>query len=470
MLRLQNISKQFYGVQALHNVSLEFGLGHVHAICGENGAGKTTLMNIIVGNIQPDDGEVIWNDRRVVLPNVLTSQRLGIAMVYQEGSLVDSLSIGDNVFPVHVPRSTSGLIDYDALFRKTKKLLDDLQLYELSPKTLVKELTSAQRQMVEIAKAIATNPKFLILDEPTASITHKETAVLFSIITQLKSKGVGIIYISHRMAEIGQIADVISVLKDGRFVGTVDKFTPLTQIVRMMVGRDLETVTHKAYKQAAVSMAVESISGRGFRDITFDLHKGEILGFAGLHGSARSALAKAIYGDEPIFTKDALKHRVAYLPEDRKKEGLFTGMTIAENFFSARLQKGAYVEKKIHLQSRALYREFNIKTSSEKTIVRQLSGGNQQKVLLAKWLALQPDVMIVNEPTHGVDVGAKAEIYQMLNRFIETGKSVLVISSELPELLLLSDRIAVMHQGKIAAVLDRDEATEERVTSLASGM
>lgn len=485
MLRLANISKSFAGVKALRNVSLLFKAGEVHALCGENGAGKTTLMNIIMGNLQPDEGTIFWNEKQLFIPDVLTAQSLGISIVYQERSLADSLSIAENIFSVRLPLTKAGLIDYAVLYEKTRRLLNDLGLSHLSPKTVTGKLSPALKQMVEIAKAIAQEPSLLILDEPTASITHSETEILFRIIRRLKEKGVGIVYISHRMAEIQQIADTISVLKDGAFVATVSNEASPQEIIKLMVGRELESLPQHSYKQAQLKLEAHTLSGKGFSKVSFQLYKGEILGFAGLQGSGRTALAKAIFGDEvftegkiykdgaeykPAHPSEALDRGVVYVPEERKTEGLFLEKSIAENIYAAQLKKGSYQKVIVYKESARLCNGFNVRTTGAKQAVRKLSGGNQQKIVLAKWMALQPDVLIVNEPTHGVDVGAKAEIYRLLKKFTAEGKSILLISSELPELLLLCDRIAVMQEGKLKAILNRAEATEEKITALASGL
>jgi ribose transport system ATP-binding protein len=485
MLRIQNISKSFGGVKALQNISVEFSPGEVHVLCGENGAGKSTLMNIIMGNLQADEGSIFWNDNPVVIDDVLAAQRLGISIVYQEGSLANGLSIAENIFPVNMPLTTTGLIDYPALYNKTRILLDELALHNLLPKSLVSKLSVAQKRMVEIAKAIAQRPALLILDEPTASISHSETAILFRIIESLREKGTGIIYISHRMHEIKKIAQKISVLKDGKLAGTMDDKVSTDDIIRLMVGRDLESDNEVSQAGKEIKLEVKNITGQGFYDISFSLHQGEILGFAGLEGSGRSAMAKAIFGYENIsngtILKDgrrlkiqqpsqALDEKIVYLPEERKTEGLFPDMSVAENIFAGQLNSGIYNEDLINRNSRKLCDEYGVRTPTVTQAVRTLSGGNQQKVVLAKCLALQPEILIINEPTHGVDAGSKADIYPQLRKLTREGKSILLISSELPELLLLSDRIAVMHEGKIQAILNHDEATEEKITALASGM
>ncbi|MBC7827599.1 MAG: sugar ABC transporter ATP-binding protein [Chitinophagaceae bacterium] len=485
MLRLNNISKYFTGVKALQNVTLHFEKGIIHALCGENGAGKSTLMNIIMGIHQPDEGIILWNEQPVEIRNVQTAHQMGISIVYQERSLVDSLSIAENIYPVQTPVVKVGLIDFQLLFRQAQQLLNELGLTNLSPMTLVKKLSTAQKQMIEIAKAIAKTPSLLILDEPTASLTHSETEILFRILKNLKEKGVGIIYISHRMSELQKISDIISVLKDGKFVATIDSKTPAQEIVRLMVGRDLESVKKSTNVQMEIKLEVENIQGKGFRNISFKLLKGEILGFAGLQGSGRSAMARSLFGDEKItggkilkdgkvlhlnHPSEAIDHGIVYLPEDRKAEGLFLHLSISENIFSAQLKKGFYNAAIADDVTLKLCKLFSIRTTTVRQHLRKLSGGNQQKVMLAKWLAQEPEIIIVNEPTHGIDISSKEEIYQLLKYMTAEGKSILLISSELPELLFLSDRIAVMHEKEIIGILSREEATEERIAALASGI
>jgi ribose transport system ATP-binding protein len=484
MLRLQNISKSFAGVKALQDVSLEFNTGEVHALCGENGAGKSTLMNIIMGNLQPDKGEIFWKNEPVRVDHVLAARRLGISIVYQERSLANSLSIAENIFPVNMPLTATGLINYPLLYSNTSALLNELGLVNLSPKTAVGKLSVAQMQMVEIAKAIAQNPALLILDEPTASITYSETEILFHIIQKLKQKGTGIIYISHRMNEIRQIAQRISILKDGKFTGTVDGTASTRQIISMMVGRELESISRESHARKDIKLEVEKISGKGFSNISFELRKGEVLGFAGLEGSGRTAMAKALFGYETFISGNmmidgksmkfqhpsaAIKEHIVYLPEERKTEGLFLDKSVAENVFAAQLKSGFYNERAINQQSKKLCADFGVRTSTVTQAVRTLSGGNQQKVMLVRSLALKPEVFIVNEPTQGVDAGAKADIYLLLRRLTREGKSILLISGDLGELLLLSDRIVVMHEGEIQGILPGNEATEEEITMLASG-
>lgn len=486
MLQLSHITKTFPGVKALQDVSLQFKGGEVHALCGENGAGKSTLMNIIAGNLQPNSGAIYWQEKEVQLQNRQQSQNLGIGIVYQERSLVDSLSIAENIFPVNQPKTSAGLIDYKKLYQQTGSLLAQLKIGNLSPKTPVGRLSSAQKGMVEIAKSLAPNPSLLILDEPTASITHQETETLFHIISDLKQRGAVVIYISHRMAEIKEIADMVSVLKDGVYQGTVDaKTTPVNEMVKMMVGRELATIAFESHRQQEVVLEVDGLTGKGFQDVSFQLFRGEILGFAGLLGSGRTEMARALFGDIPVekgnikkegksfrlnHPSDAISNGIAYVPDDRKALGVFLEKTIAENIAVAKLKGGRYQEKKVVQEAVGFGERLRIKTPSVKQLVRQLSGGNQQKVVIAKWLNTAPDIFIFNEPTHGVDVGAKGDIYALLKKLTAEGKSILLISSELHELLLLSDRIAVMYNGRLKGIISREEATEEKLAALASGV
>lgn len=484
MLELRNISKSFPGVQALQDVSLHFKAGEIQAICGENGAGKSTLMNIICGNLQPDAGNIFLNRKEIIIENVLHAQLLGISIVYQERSLADSLSVAENIFPVHQPKK-SGLIDHKALYKQTKDLLTELKIEGVSPDTLAGKLSAAQKGMVEIAKALAQKPSVLILDEPTASITHEETKVLFSIIKNLKQNNVAVIYISHRMSEIKEIADVVSVLKDGKSQGTVDASTNAGVIVKMMVGRDLAISRYEPDTSNEVLIDVRHLSGKGFEDVSFKIHRGEIVGFAGLTGSGRTSLAKAIFGErkfhsgsifingnnyKPAYPGDAIKKQIAYLPDDRKAEGLFLENTIAENIASAHLNKIKYDAGANRQLAQTFIDRLGIRTRSASTVVRNLSGGNQQKVMLAKWLTASPELLIINEPTHGVDVGAKPDIYAILKSLTKKQKGIMMLSSELPELLLVADRIVAMYQGRITGILSKPEAAEEKIAALVSGI
>jgi len=485
-LELKNISKSFPGVKALQQVSITFTPGEIHALCGENGAGKSTLMNIISGNLRPDAGDILLDGRKTEIENVLQAEALGIAIVYQERSLTDSLSVAENIYPVHQPRNRYGYIDHKVLHKNASEWLQQFRL-TMHAATPVGKLSPSQKTLVEIIKALAKKPRILILDEPTASLTHEEADILFNMIRRLRADHVTVIYISHRMAEIRELADVVTVLKDGIFQGTVPSSTPDREIIRMMVGRELAADTFVSDVTKEVLLEVKELSGNGFEDISFNIYAGEILGFAGLTGCGRTALARTIFGDSrynagsisikqrpysPRHPANAINAHIAYLPEDRKTEGLFLERSIADNIASVSLSVpcAAYNAGKERETADSYVKELDIRTPSATTPVRKLSGGNQQKVVLAKWLATQPDLMIVNEPTHGVDVGAKTEIYNIMKKLTAAGKGIMMISSELPELLQLADRIAVMWQGKLITILSRKEATEEKLTMLASGL
>nr|WKN38823.1 sugar ABC transporter ATP-binding protein [Tunicatimonas sp. TK19036] len=488
-LQLDRISKLFPGVKALDQVSLSVQAGEVHALCGENGAGKSTLMNILSGNLQPNEGTITWKGQEVQISNPIEAQRLGIAIVYQERSLVETLSVAENIFIRNKPRNRLGLIDFPQLYRKTQDLLDRLGLSAIRPRSLVSSLSIANQQMVEIAKALAQEPELLILDEPTASITEVEADILFAIIRRLKQQEVAVIYISHRMAEIFEIADRVSVLKDGRYQGTfpISEVTVDT-LIRTMVGRDLQVQDAESHTTSEVVLEVQQLQGERFQDVSFQLKKGEILALAGLVGAGRTEVARAILGADPLLggtillegkhvkishPKEAIQQGIGYLPESRKTQGLFLDMSVADNVVAANLptvaDKGFLQPKQIRKKTEEYIRQLRIVTPGSQQKVLNLSGGNQQKVVLAKWLMRQPKVFIVDEPTHGVDVGAKSEIYAILNELTRQGVSILLISSELPEVLLLSDRILVMWNGKVTAELSRKQATEEEIMHYASG-
>ncbi|MEM6846048.1 MAG: sugar ABC transporter ATP-binding protein [Bacteroidota bacterium] len=488
-LELQQISKEFPGVKALDQVSVTIQAGEVHALCGENGAGKSTLMNILSGNLQPNSGSIRWKGQEVQIPDPIEAQRLGIAIVYQERSLVETLSVAENIFIRNKPRNRFGFIDFTRLHQQTKSLLERLGLSDIRPQSLVGSLSVAKQQMVEIAKALSQKPELLILDEPTASITEVETKILFSIIHRLRQEGTSIIYISHRMAEIFGISNQVSILKDGQHQGTfdIDEVTVDT-LIRKMVGRDLQVQDTQSYASGRVVLEVQNLRGERFRNVSFQLRKGEIMALAGLVGAGRTELARAILGADPILggkillegkqikinhPKDAIRQGIGYLPESRKTQGLFLDMSVADNVVAANLkavaQRGVLNPQQIKQEAKGYIEQLRIVTPGSQQKVLNLSGGNQQKVVLAKWLMRQPKVFIVDEPTHGVDVGAKSEIYAILNELTRQGVSILLISSELPEVLLLSDRILVMWNGIITAELTREQATEEEIMHYASG-
>ena len=487
-LQLHHISKEFPGVKALTKVSLTFLPGEIHALCGENGAGKSTLMNILAGNLQPDEGEIIINSKEVSFLKPQDAFELGIATVYQQLSLVDSLSVAENIFANQQPVNSWGIIQFDELYNKTDILLQQLNLGDINSRTLVSSLSPAHKQMVEIAKALSKQPAVFILDEPTAALSGNETEILFKILHTLKLHGISIIYISHRLEEIFLLADRISVLKDGKFQGSFLK-EHLTRdaLVKCMVGRALNFTKSGSHRQEEILLSVSKLTGNKFRDITFNLHRGEILGLAGLVGAGRTEIARALFGADTIKSgevklrnetfysshpADSIVKGLTYVPEERKALGLFPEMTIQDNIIVGNLKnalhKGLYNVAKVKKLATSLAEKLKVVTPGIQQKVINLSGGNQQKVVLAKWLLTNPDVLIVDEPTQGIDVGAKFEIYKILEKLAADGKGIIVISSDLPELLGICDRIVVIRKGLKAGEILASEATEELIMTLAS--
>lgn len=488
-LQIKEITKVFPGVIALERVSFNVRPGEVHAVCGENGAGKSTLMKVLTGNLQPEEGHILLEGKRIDIDNQLAARKLGISIVYQERSLVNDLNVAENIFAGNQPVGFLGLINRKKLYADTRAILQQLSLHNILPQTKVGNLTPALQQMVEIAKALSQQPNILILDEPTAAITDKEAKILFSIIRDLKKQGVSIIYISHRMAEIFDIADRVTILKDGKYQGTSDiKEINVDQIIKKMVGRELQKKDYLSFAKETDSLALKHFSGTAFHDVSFQLKKGEILGLAGLVGAGRTEIARAIIGADKKYNgklylqgkevainhpADALKLGLGYLPEHRKEQGLFLEQSVGNNIVVSNLKstaaKGFINENCIDEITDKYIAMLNIKTTGSKQKTVNLSGGNQQKLILARWLLCEPSVFIVDEPTHGIDVGAKAEIYDLLKSLAEKGMSIILISSELPEILTLSDRILVLHNGSITAELNKAQATEEEIMHYASG-
>lgn len=485
-LRLQEITKSFGTVKALNNVSLSLQAGEVHALCGENGAGKSTLMNILAGALQPDSGQITIEGKEVKISNPNQAVSMGIAIVFQQLSLFDHLTVAENIFANQLP-TRGAFIDKELLKNKTKELLQRLHISGLSADMRVSGLSAGQKQLVEIAKALAKNPQWLLLDEPTASLSERETQTLFGLVRQLKTEGVGIIYISHRMAEIFTLADRITVLKDGTYQGTwaVAEISP-DALIRKMVGRDILHTEHQNFVKKEVLLEIKNLTGNGFQDISFQLHRGEILGFAGLAGAGRTEIAKAIFGANPIVSgeiwvknqakvirhpADAVAVGIGYVPEERKTLGLFLEMPIQDNIVAARLteaKKGGLFDRSMLTAIAQKFKEkLRIYTPNITQRVGNLSGGNQQKVVLAKWLLTDPEVLIVDEPTHGVDIGAKFELYEMLRDLARQGKGILLISDELTELIYLCDRALVIKNGRIAGEVTKEKMTEEELISLA---
>lgn len=487
MLELINISKSFTAVKALQNISFTLKSGEVHAVCGENGAGKSTLMNIIAGNLRPDEGSVVLDGETILLRNHKDANTKGIAIVYQERSLVNTLSVAENIFLNHYPLTRLGFIDYKRLHERTSEVLQSLDLY-IRPETLVSDLSPAQEQMVEIAKALVREPRILILDEPTASITDKETRILFQSIRKLASKGVGTIYISHRLSEVFEIADRVTVLKDGRTQGTFPiREVDHERLITLMVGRELGKHTFANHAGQLTVLEVKHLSGKVFHDVSFHIKKGEIVALAGLIGAGRTEIAKTLFGALPKIagsvsllnlacnfrnTSDAVEAGIAYVSEDRKNQSIFGEMSVSENIMAAKYAgaglRGNIPERESSSIASAFKERLRIVTPTIHKKMKELSGGNQQKAILARWLSVHPKLLIVDEPTRGVDVGAKFEIYELLHTLAGQGTSILLISSEMPEVLTLANRIIVICEGAVAGELKKEEASEEKILHLAS--
>jgi ABC-type sugar transport system ATPase subunit len=489
VLELRGVSKAFPGVLALDEVSMEVRAGEVHALCGENGAGKSTLMHILAGNHQPDRGEIWLRGARVAISDQRVAQRLGIGIVYQERSLIGQLSVAENIFAGRTPANRLGLIRRRVLSQGAQALLYRLGINYIHPGARVDTLSPALRQMVEIAKALALAPDILILDEPTAAITDRETRTLFGIVDELRRQGRSVIYISHRLAEIFAIADRVSILKDGRYQGVFPvKDISADDLVRRMVGRDLAPRKHESSVVETPLLEARALKGERFQELSFTLRQGEILALAGLVGAGRSEVARAIFGADPLLGGEirlkgkalriehparAIRAGIVYLAENRKEQSLFLARSVADNIAAAHLKataRGPFISrKKFDGLALRFVKQLGIRTPSIRQPVALLSGGNQQKVALAKWLARPPLLLIADEPTQGVDVGAKAEIYNLLRQLAARGTGILLISSELPEVLSLSDRILVLREGRLAGELSREAASEEAIMHYASG-
>ncbi|WPC65925.1 sugar ABC transporter ATP-binding protein [Rhodoferax ferrireducens] len=491
LISVKNLSKSFPGVKALDQVHFDLRAGEVHALMGENGAGKSTLMKILAGVYRKDSGEMLLDGQPVEIESPAHAQSLAIGIVHQELHLMNHLTAAQNIYLGREPRHCGGLfLDEARLNQDTQILFDRLNL-ALAPTTAIGELTVARQQMVEIAKALSFKSRVLIMDEPTAALNNTEIDELFRIIRQLKSEGVGIVYISHKMDEIQRIADRITVMRDGSTIGTVPASTPMQQVIAMMVGRNLEQAEKHIPDTSAneVLLEVRGLNrGRVIRDVNFSVRRGEILGFAGLMGAGRTEVARAVFGADPIDSgevrvrgelirlaspQDAVQAGIGYLSEDRKHFGLATGMDVESNITLPSLKRwlkwGLFLNQPaIQHISQQMVEKLRIKTPSLTQTARLLSGGNQQKVVVAKWLVQDCDVLIFDEPTRGIDVGAKSEIYKLLNELATQGKAIIVISSELPEVLLLSHRVLVMCEGRITGEVAGDVATQETLMALAT--
>lgn len=485
---MQHISKAFAGVQALADVSFACQRGTVHALLGENGAGKSTLIKILAGAYQADAGEIVFNGERFIRLTARQALDRGIRIIYQELNLIPDLTVVENIFLGHEPRARWGLIDGRQMRAQALALFERLGI-SLDLDAPVGELPVAAQQMVEIAKALSQQAELIVMDEPSAVLAGHELERLFAMINSLRAQGVTIIYISHRLEEIFAIADAVTILKDGKVVGTraIDQVTR-PELIQMMVGRPLEEIFPRGVGQRGEAvLVVEAVTAGPVRNATFTLHAGEILGLAGMVGSGRTELARAIFGADPLRAgkiilqgiplqnhtpQQAIKAGLALAPEDRKRQGLFLGQSIRHNLtlpILHQLTQRGFIQR--HQETQLVnnaQRDLAIQMASSNQSVQYLSGGNQQKVVLAKWLQTKPAVIILDEPTRGIDVGAKFEIYRLMRQLTDQGVAILMISSELPEVLGMSDRILVMHQGQIAGEVARAEATEERIIELAT--
>jgi len=494
LLRLEGITKSFGGIVALDNVDFEVNAGEVHALIGENGAGKSTLMKIATGVHAADRGRLVWKGRTVKLQTPRDAHRLGIRMVHQELMLVPPLSIGENIF-LGCPPSRRVLLSWvrwNDLHERARQLLRGLG-HDLDPRRPVSDLSVAEQQLVEIARALASEAELLILDEPTSPLSERETERLFHTIAHLKARGLSVIYITHRMREIYQIADRVTVLRDGRRVLTapISETSP-EELVRAMVGRELKEYFPQRESRAkgAPILRVEGLTAPGrFHDVTFTLHSGEIVGLAGLVGAGRTELVEALFGareytsgkifieERPVTIRtpaDAIRHGLALVTDDRKAKGLIPTASVHVNIILPIQAHVAHLGFLVNARAEReiterFLRELRVKTPSADHPVMWLSGGNQQKVILARWLAMQPRVFLLDEPTRGIDVGAKMEIYELIRRLAARGAAILLVSSELEEIRHLADRVLVMHRGRIVGELQREEATDERILYLATG-
>lgn len=490
LLLMRGISKSFPGVQALQDVALEVRAGEVHALVGENGAGKSTLMRILVGVHQRDAGEILLRGRTVEIPSPIHARTLGISIIHQELNQVPALSVAENIFLGREPRRGPGFVDYVEMYDRAGELLQELGL-PIDPHRKVGSLTVAEQQLVEIAKALSVEADLLIMDEATAALTVKETERLFQFIRDLRARGVGIIYITHRLEEIFRIADRVTVLRDGRYVATypIGEVT-MDDLIRLMVGRHLdEKFPKEAVPRGEPVLEVRGLTTEGlFEDVTLTLHRGEIVGIAGLVGSGKTHVAHAIFGATPIDAgeiwlegrpvtirspQDAIAHGIGLVTEDRKRLGLVLGMNVRDNItlpVLPELERIGFVDRgREQALVRQAIEELDMAVASPEQIVRQLSGGTQQKVVVAKWLQARAKVLLLAEPTRGIDVGAKVEMYRLMVALAKRGVGILMVSSELPEILGMSDRILVMHEGRITAEFTREEASQEAILASATG-
>ena len=492
LVLMEGIEKTFPGVHALSQCQFELRSGEVHALVGENGAGKSTLMKVLAGVYSKDAGRILYKGKEVEIHNPRAAQNLGISMIHQELNLMPHLTVAQNMFIGREPRqSVRFLLDEKAINTQAEQVFAMMRL-NLDPRAKVADLSVAKQQMVEIAKALSFNAEVLIMDEPTAALTDTEIDELFRIIRDLRAKGVGVVHISHRLEELKQISDRITVMRDGKYIDTVPtKEASIDQIIGMMVGRTIFESTPEVPENPSQEVVLEVRHlnrGNVIKDVSFQLNKGEILGFSGLVGAGRTEVARAVFGADPLDSgeiyvqgtkvhigspNDAVRHGIGYLSEDRKRYGLALGMDVEENTVLAAFKKfigalGRVNRSKTRATAEQYVKMLAIKTPSIQQKVRNLSGGNQQKVIIGKWLTADTNILIFDEPTRGIDVGAKSEIYHLLNNLAQQGKSIIMISSELPEVLRMSHRVVVMCEGRITGELNIADATQEKIMQYAT--
>jgi rhamnose transport system ATP-binding protein len=489
ILELKDMTKRFSGVEVLHEVSFSLRSGEVHALLGENGAGKSTLVKVMTGVHQPDKGEIYLDGKRVTFGDTRESRQVGIAAIYQELSLFPDLDVAENIFVGRQPTTAGGRIDWRKLYADAGNLLESLGVH-LDLKQKARSLSIAQQQMVEIARAFSINARILIMDEPTSSLTLNEVADLFRLVRRLRDEGTAIVFISHRLEELFELADRVTIMRDGSYVDTcLLKDVTRDELIRLMVGRTITNLFPKQdVKAGEVMLKVENLARAGsFRDVSFELRRGEILGMAGLVGAGRTNVARAIFGVEPATAgsiqiegrevaitspQQAIKLGLAYVPEDRQLHGLIPAMPITSNISLPMLFKYArhgWLQDKTERKSAydaAL--QMEVRANNMWQLARELSGGNQQKIVLSKWLSTNPRILILDEPTRGIDVGTKAAVHALMSKLASEGMAILMISSELPEILGMSDRVIVMREGYMTGHFSRAEATQEKIISAAT--
>jgi ABC-type sugar transport system ATPase subunit len=493
ILEVKGISKNFGGVKALNNVDLTLYRGEVHAVIGENGAGKTTLMNIIGGIIRQDEGLLMFNGEKAEFTSPLEAFRKGIATIHQELTMMPHLNVMENIFIGRMRKfniSHFGFINHQRLKNLAREALEFLNL-STNPESYVKDLSISERQGIEIIKALSGEASIIIMDEPNSSLTDLETKQLFSIISRLTARGVSVVYVSHKIEEVLQIADRITILRDGSCTGTIErKDASVSRLFSMIAGREMKDplprITHKTDH---ILLQVNALGGNGFSNISFDLFKGEILGFYGLVGSGRSELGRALFGAGPVAEGtvnlsgkllsidspgNAITNGIAMVPEDRKEQALFMNLPVKSNMTISHLSQLSHLNLFIRASCENneidnYIQLLNIKLDKPSQPISSLSGGNQQKVVLARSLMIDPRIIILDEPTRGIDVGAREEIYQLIGRLAAKGMGIIFISSEIPEIMAVSDRIAILHEGRLAGILKREEVTEKKLITFATG-